>query len=416
MATLAASPTTDDLAKRYLQVRKFTEYLCEPLATEDYVAQSMADVSPTKWHIAHVTWFFETFVLARRNGFEPHNPHFQYLFNSYYNAVGEQYARADRGVLTRPTVAAVVAWRQLVDIQMQDMLARGVDPATAKLIELGLNHEQQHQELLLMDIKHVFSCNPMFPSYRRPALSLADAAPAMAWTGFDGGDVTIGAIERGFAFDNERPRHRCALPSFELANRLVTNAEYQAFIDDGGYQQPALWLADGWATTNDRQWRAPQYWVNRDDEWHEFTLYGLQPLDPNRPVCHLSYYEADAFATWSGARLPTEVEWEHASATRSAEGELLNRNTTLHPGVAGAGELSQLLGDCWEWTRSPYQPYPGYQAPKGAVGEYNGKFMVNQMVMRGGACVTPDDHIRSTYRNFFYPHMRWQFGGVRLAR
>jgi len=320
-------------------------------------------------------------------------------------------------VLTRPTVAEIFDWRQGVDQAILDLLRQGVTQEQAQLIELGLNHEQQHQELLLMDIKHVFSRNPLLPAYRKPALSRADTVADLLWTAFADQEILVGASQQGFAFDNERPRHPQRLVGFQLANRLVTNGEFLQFVVAGGYQEPALWLADGWNEVCKQGWKAPLYWQKRADEWFEFTLYGLQPLDLNRPVCHVGFYEADAYATWIGARLPTEAEWEHAcDAKAGKEGHLLATNTTLHPTSTNQAGLTQLLGDCWEWTQSAYHPYPGYQAPAGAVGEYNGKFMVNQMVMRGGACVTPADHIRPTYRNFFYPHMRWQFGGIRLAK
>lgn len=406
----------DRLFEQYNAIRGFTEQLCAPLSTEDYVVQSMPDVSPTKWHIAHVSWFFETFVLKTDSSYQPFHPQYEVLFNSYYNAVGEQYPRARRGVLSRPTVAEVMAYRHHVDRAMRQRLESGVDKVTADIIELGLNHEQQHQELLLMDIKHVFSQNPLYPAYRRPTLSRADPVPGLGWKDYVEGQVEIGHHGPEFAFDNESPRHKTMLGAWQLADRLVTNGEYLAFINDGGYQRPELWLADGWQRRQAEDWQAPLYWVQQGNQWYEFTLYGLQALDVHRPVCHVSFYEADAYASSVQARLPTEVEWEVAAASRPCAGHLLGQNTTIHPQAPSAQDDDQLFGDCWEWTRSAYQPYPGFQPPPGAVGEYNGKFMVNQMVMRGGACVTPADHIRFSYRNFFYPHMRWQFGGIRLAR
>ncbi len=421
MDRAAVKPLTKPLAgvelvNQYREIRGFTEWLCAPLAVEDYVAQSMPDVSPTKWHIAHVTWFFETFVLKNRSGYASPHPQYEYLFNSYYNAVGQQYPRPQRSLLTRPTVQQIVDWRRSVDAAMVALIESEPDPDTLRLIELGLRHEQQHQELLLMDIKHVFSHNPLLPAYRRPALSRSDQAADLRWESLSGGLKPFGHQGEGFAFDNETPTHTACLDDYQLANRLVTNGEYLAFIEDGGYQQAALWLADGWHEVIQQAWRAPLYWVERDSEWFEFTLYGLQPIDLQRPVCHVSFYEADAFASWSGARLPTEYEWEHVATNQALRGHLLDRHSGVHPAAAVGDGWQQLLGDCWEWTRSAYQPYPGFKPPAGAVGEYNGKFMINQLVLRGGACVTPTDHIRTTYRNFYYPHQRWMFSGIRLAK
>ncbi|MDX1569621.1 MAG: ergothioneine biosynthesis protein EgtB [Xanthomonadales bacterium] len=416
MSLPATELAGDLIAARYRAVRAATEQLCEPLTIEDQVVQSMPDVSPTKWHLAHVTWFFETFVLGRLPGYEPFHPEYDYLFNSYYNAVGKQYPRPRRGLVTRPTLAEVLAFRRSVDAALVDALERDeIDPSGRKLIELGLNHEQQHQELMLMDIKHVLFQSPLFPAYHQPPAHEGTPPGTLAWTTFHGGEYAFGATGESFVYDNETPRHKRRIEDFELANRLVTNGEYLEFMADGGYEKPLLWLSDGWAQIQEAGWRAPLYWVERDGEWHEFTLGGLQPVDTEAPVVHVSLYEADAFASWAGQRLPTEFEWEHAAGSQPVTGRFRGAGL-LHPAPSAGSELDQLFGDAWEWTRSAYEPYPGFKAADGAVGEYNGKFMCNQMVMRGGCCATPDDHVRSTYRNFFYPHMRWQFGGIRLAR
>ena len=418
MSLPASRLAGDVLADRYRQVRAATEALCEPLTIEDQVVQSMPDVSPTKWHLAHVTWFFETFVLGRLPGYEPFHPEYEYLFNSYYNAVGRQYPRPKRGLVTRPTLAEVMAFRQSVDAALLDALERGeIDEGGRELIELGLNHEQQHQELLLMDIKHVLFQSPLYPAYRDPLSGRATDANAdeLTWSSFDGGRFQFGASGDEFAYDNETPAHPRLVDEFEIADRLVTNGEYLEFMQDGGYEQPLLWLSDGWARVGENAWRAPLYWVQRDGEWYEFSLTGLHPLRLDGPVVHVSLYEADAFASWAGYRLPTEFEWELAALRAPQTGRFVGAGF-LHPQPSDGSALSQFFGDAWEWTRSAYEPYPGFTAAEGAVGEYNGKFMCNQLVMRGGCCATPDGHVRATYRNFFYPHMRWQFGGIRLAR
>ncbi len=408
------------LAAAYRTVREATERLCEPLSREDYVVQSMPDVSPTKWHLAHVSWFFETFVLKpHATGYRPARPEFEYLFNSYYNAVGEQYPRPRRGLLTRPTVDEVYEYRAAVDAAMLALLEED-DHDLATLVELGLNHEQQHQELILMDIKHVLSCNPLHPAYRPAPEARSLAAPGLEWIERDESVRWIGHQGDGFAYDNESPRHRVLVPAFRIASRPVTNGEFLEFIRDGGYRTPTLWLADGWSTVEREEWQAPLYWIRRDGAWHEFTLGGLRALDPAAPVCHVSYFEADAYATWAGARLPTEAEWETVAREQPVEGNFLEQDA-LGPRAApadagGAAAPVQLFGDVWEWTRSPYQPYPGYRANPGALGEYNGKFMCNQQVLRGGSFASPASHLRATYRNFFYPHCRWQFAGLRLAR
>ncbi|MCY4272852.1 MAG: ergothioneine biosynthesis protein EgtB [bacterium] len=412
-----------DLFAGYQAVRSYTEALADSLSDEDQCIQSMPDVSPTKWHRAHVTWFFETFLLKTRlEGYREHHPAFGFLFNSYYEAVGERHPRPERGNLSRPSCEEVAAYRACVDQAMEKLLARPCDDATAALVALGLHHEQQHQELMLMDIKHVLSTNrALWPAYHdrpeEPAAVVENGRLADQWTGFSGGEVWVGHHGKGFAFDNEHPRHRAILVPYRLANRLVTCGQWLEFMADGGYDTPTLWLSDGWHRRQEHGWEAPSYWdFHPEDGWRVFTLHGLQPLSADEPVCHLSYYEADAFARWAGARLPTEAEWEHAAAEHEPGGNLGDRGR-WHPAPAPpGGGVSQLYGDVWEWTASPYGPYPGFRPAPGAVGEYNGKFMVNQFVLRGGACVTPPGHVRATYRNFFHPHTRWHFSGVRLAR
>ena len=410
------------LARRYVEVRGLSETLASPLSPEDQQVQSMPDVSPTKWHLAHVTWFFETFLLSPHlPGYEPFDPAFGYLFNSYYEGVGARHPRPDRGLLSRPPVSEVIAYRAHVDGAMGrlfETLSEDAWAEPAELIELGLNHEQQHQELLLMDIKHVLSRNPLRPAYRPRNAREAAAAPEMGWVEQEGGLGWLGDEGTGFAFDNERPRHRVVLEDFRLADRAVTNGEYRAFVEDGGYQDPLLWLADGWATVQAEGWEAPLYWRETDGERSEFTLAGEVPLDHDAPVCHVSHYEAAAYATWAGKRLPTEAEWEAAAPGVDEENANLLAADRLHPAAAngnGRSATRQMIGDVWEWTASPYVAYPGFRTSPGAVGEYNGKFMSNQMVLRGGCCATPPGHIRATYRNFFYPHQRWPFTGIRLA-
>jgi ergothioneine biosynthesis protein EgtB len=410
------------LRDRYARVRVASELISAPLAPEDMVVQSMADASPTRWHLAHTTWFFETFVLKEADPkHEPYHPMYEMLFNSYYNAIGPQFPRPRRGLLSRPTVEEVMAYRHWVDERMGALLACDVPCSESRLdtVELGLNHEQQHQELMLTDLKHVFLQNPLHPVYREIHAPPSVSAPKLRWISYEGGMVEIGhRPEEGFAFDNEGPRHRLFLPSFELASRLVTNAEYLAFMKDGGYEDPALWLSDAWGEMKLSPRRAPDAWIEQDGRWCEFTLRGLQPLDPNAPVCHVSYYEADAYSRWADARLPTEAEWEVAARGVPVEGNFLD-DDLLHPRPlvrAHPDQPSQMFGDVWEWTQSPYGAYPGFEAAAGAIGEYNGKFMCSQIVLRGGSCVTSRDHIRATYRNFFFPTARWQFTGIRLAR
>jgi ergothioneine biosynthesis protein EgtB len=393
----------------FFSIRRVSETIGQPLAIEDYVVQSMADVSPPKWHLAHTTWFFETFLLIPHlAGYEVFHPQYGYLFNSYYEAQGARHPRPQRGLLSRPTVAEVYQYRAYVDQAMADLLSR---PELEDLITLGLHHEQQHQELLLMDIKHILATNPLRPAYRTdllPAPSLK-SEPWQWWT-YPGGLYEMGHSGAGFAFDNETPRHRVYLQDFQLASRLTTNGEYLEFIDAGGYQNPEYWLSEGWQTLNAQSWQAPLYWEKIGADWAAMTLGGLKFLNPDEPVCHVSFYEADAYARFRGRRLPTEAEWEIAARAETVVGNF-SESGYLHP-VPGDG---QFYGDVWEWTQSGYAPYPGFRPLKGALGEYNGKFMCNQMVLRGGACVTPQSHIRSTYRNFFPPASRWQFSGIRLG-
>jgi ergothioneine biosynthesis protein EgtB len=427
MTTTHPSPTRDPraLLDRYAQVRSATESLAAPLSPEDQTVQSMPDVSPTKWHRAHVTWFFETFVLAENEPeFEPFQDTYWFLFNSYYETVGPRYARAERGVISRPGAHDVGVYRGNVDERMRDLLDRmdeGSLSKAADTIELGFHHEQQHQELLLMDIKHVLSLNPLMPAYAGTPSAAATPDP-LGWVDFEGGLVEIGHEGEGFSFDNELPRHQQFLTPYRLADRLVTNGEWLEFITDGGYRRHELWLSDGWARVNAEGWHAPFYWTEIDGRWFEHTLNGTWPVNPGLPVSHVSFYEAEAYASWAGKRLPSEAEWEHA-ATQTLAGapdELGNLadQTTFHPRAASpdpSGGLRQMYGDCWEWTSSAYHPYPGFHPPAGAIGEYNGKFMSNQMVLRGGCAFTPAGHARATYRNFFPHGSRWALSGVRLA-
>ncbi|MBI2244947.1 MAG: ergothioneine biosynthesis protein EgtB [Nocardioides sp.] len=418
------SVDVSDLLRRYDQVRTYTERLSAPLSPEDQTVQSMPDVSPTKWHRAHVTWFFETFVLAEHEpGFAPFQDEYWFLFNSYYEAVGPRYSRPMRGVISRPGAHDVGIYRSNVDDRIHELLDRLDDGAVAKLlptIELGFHHEQQHQELLLMDIKHVLSLNPLRPVYAGRPPVVVDPTP-LGWREYDGGLVELGHEGGGFCFDNELPRHQQYLPPFRMGDRLVTNGEWSDFIADGGYQRPELWLSDGWARVTAEAWGAPFYWSQVDGVWLEPTLPGTFPVDPALPVCHVSHYEADAYAAWAGKRLPTEAEWEHAATLEDAgpAGRPANLSDTesWHPRSAGppTGGLRQLFGDCWEWTSSAYLPYPGFRPAAGAIGEYNGKFMSGQMVLRGGCALTPPGHARATYRNFFPAGARWPVTGVRLA-
>jgi ergothioneine biosynthesis protein EgtB len=415
MPDLIATPELQtELASRYRRVRETTETLAAPLSPEDQTVQSMPDVSPTKWHRAHTSWFFEMFLLEPGLvGYQPFHPAYAYLFNSYYEGVGARYPRPRRGVVSRPGVGEVATYRTHVDRAMAQLLDEPITAEVTALVDLGVHHEQQHQELLLMDIKHVLSCNPLQPAYTTVKMDPPRPAPATAWIGHPGGLVEIGHGGAGFGFDNEFPRHAIHLEPFVLANRTVTCGEWIEFIADDGYRRPDLWLSDGWATAQNEGWGSPLYWFRVVDDWWLFTLGGPQLVDPAEPVCHISYYEADAFARWAGARLPTEAEWETVAASKAPIGNFLDRGA-FHPRPAPEGD--SLFGDVWQWTSSSYSPYPGFRPAPGAVGEYNGKFMVNQYVLRGGCCVTPPDHIRTTYRNFFPPSARWPFTGLRLAR
>jgi len=408
-------------AESYLAVRAASVELCAPLAVEDYVVQSMPDASPAKWHLGHTSWFFEEFVLARAvNGYRPYAEPFRYLFNSYYNTVGPMHCRAARGMLSRPTVAEVGAYRATIDERMTSLLAAGELPRELQdVLILGLEHERQHQELLLTDIKHLFSLNPLLPAYRERIRRPPTRSAPLRYLRFEGGIAGIGHGGPGFCFDNELPRHRALVTPFRLANRPVTNGEYLEFVRAGGYAEPLLWLSDGWALARREGWQRPLYWSRSLEE--EFSLTGMRELDPQAPLCHVSYYEADAFARWAGARLPTEFEWELAAGTEPVTGNFVE-GRAWHPQAAPAvassaapDTLLQMFGDVWQWTQSAYAPYPGYSPAPGALGEYNGKFMINQLVLRGGSCATPREHIRASYRNFFPPAARWQFSGVRLA-
>ena len=414
----------NSLRCRYQTIRDATLELTETFSAsaEDQQLQSMPDASPAKWHKAHTTWFFETFILSTRvPGYRPFNPEFRQLFNSYYKQLGSHPLRGSRGLMSRPSLDEVHAYRAWVDDAMLRYLdGDGPDENAAALIELGLNHEQQHQELILTDLKHALWSMPLRPdNVRRP--HTVSSAPPLEWISFDGGVHQIGQAGDGFSFDNEGPRHDALLQPFQLASRAVTNGEYLEFMRDRGYQKPELWLSDGWDTACAQAWNSPMYWErNHDDEpWMEFTFAGMQELDLAAPVCHVSFYEADAFARWSNARLPREEEWEIAAvqtfSSASANGTF-QEDRTFHPQPARGTGMQQLFGDVWEWTASAYLGYPGFKPAPGLVGEYNGKFMCNQFVLRGGSCATPASHIRATYRNFFPPHARWQFMGIRLAK
>lgn len=412
--TVSASIYTEDALARFMRIRRQTLALCAGLSGEDLQVQSMPDASPGKWHLAHTTWFFEQFVLGHDPAYRSPNPQWHYLFNSYYESVGPMHARPQRGLLSRPSLDEIRDYRARIDDAVGERLERGVDTALATRIELGLQHEQQHQELLLTDIKHALWCNPLKPAYRETAVAGARRTASMRFLPGRQGPVDIGHEGDGFAYDNETPRHTTWLSAHALANRLVTNDEYLAFIRDGGYQDAALWLSDGWAKVQREGWQRPLYW--QEDLTSEFTLAGVRALDPHAPVCHVSYFEADAFARWAGARLPTEAEWEDAAARLPANGNF-QESQRFHPCAVPAGDgLLQMYGDVWEWTASPYVSYPGFKPLPGALGEYNGKFMNGQWVLRGGSCATPHDHIRASYRNFFPPHARWQFAGIRLGQ
>jgi ergothioneine biosynthesis protein EgtB len=420
-AVLSIRPTSQPsgLGRFYAWVRQASESLSETLSDADATVQSMPDASPAKWHLAHTTWFFETMMLKPHlPGYRVFDNAFNFLFNSYYETIGDRHPRPKRGMLTRPSLESILSYRAHVDAGVQRLLQRAPSTSVVELLELGCNHEQQHQELLLTDILHLFSQNPLRPAYRKPEASMGKAAipgPAQ-YKQFVGGVVEIGHNDDGFGFDCEGPCHRVFLEPFQLANRLVTNAEWVEFISDRGYSDARLWLSDGWAKARTEGWSAPLYWEKRDGEFWTMTLHGAQKVDLAAPVAHVSYFEADAFANWAGRRLPTEAEWEHAAQPLSQGGNFADSgHLQPKPLSSTSDELQQMFGDVWEWTRSPYSPYPRFRAAEGAVGEYNGKFMCGQFVLRGGSCATPPGHIRPSYRNFFPPDARWQFSGLRLA-
>ncbi|MGA9039835.1 MAG: ergothioneine biosynthesis protein EgtB [Terriglobales bacterium] len=407
------------LRERFSKVRNLSMRLTEPFSAEDQMLQSMPDASPVKWHLAHTTWFFETFILAKHSqNYVPYDPRYTYLFNSYYKKLGGHPLRGSRGLMSRPSLEEVHAYRSHVDAALVKVFDE-LSEETLSLIELGLNHEQQHQELIVMDIKHALWSSPL----RWEAISEQSglqSRPRLSWIDIEGGIHIIGHEGEGFAFDNESPRHEVLLRPFQIASRAVTNGEYLEFMSDNGYGRPELWLSDGWDQVCAHAWNSPLYWEQNDEgSWRQFTAGGTQTgtreLDPAEPVCHVSFYEADAYARWSGARLPLEEEWEIAAMRTPAKGTFLEDNV-FHPQPATGTGFQQAFGDVWEWTASPYIGYPGFQTAPGALGEYNGKFMCNQFVLRGGSCATPDSHIRATYRNFFPPHTRWQFSGLRLAK
>jgi ergothioneine biosynthesis protein EgtB len=420
----AGSTRAESLLARFHEIRNFTNALCANLEPEDFVVQSMPDVSPTKWHLAHTTWFFETFILKKFvSGYHADIPEYAYLFNSYYNAAGDMHRRDLRGLISRPTVREAQRYRSSVDAHMDNLLSdadENLIDEIEPLLVLGIHHEQQHQELLITDIKHVFAQNPLYPVFRERKIDIASPKrPPMHFVDFSEATVQIGHGGDGFAYDNEGPRHRALVSAFSLASRPVINGEYLQFIEDDGYARAEFWLSLGWMTVNEQRWQAPLYWVKRDGAWWNFTLSGFRTVDESEPVTHVSYFEADAYANWAAARLPTEFEWERAASDCPIEG-IFVENEMFHPQSAAtsvqARELHQMFGNVWEWTRSAYSPYPGYRAAPGALGEYNGKFMCNQYVLRGGSCATSRTHIRRTYRNFFQPEKRWQFTGIRLAR
>ena len=414
-------PLSDSaLREAYRGIRAQSAHLSSFLSPEDHGVQSMPDASPTKWHLAHTTWFFETVVLApHAPGYRLFDAAYPVLFNSYYESLGPRHPRPQRGVLTRPSLSEVRAYRAHVDEAMERLLglpAHDTRERIARLVMLGLHHEQQHQELVLTDIKHAFSLNPTLPAFAPAKARAHEHAPPLGWREEEGGLVAIGHDGADFAFDNEEPRHQVMLRPYRLASRPVTCGEYRTFIEDGGYEEPTLWLSEGWAMVQREGWQAPLYWTKDESAWRIFTLSGMRALDPDEPVAHVSFFEAAAYAQWAGKRLPTEFEWEHAAREQPVGGNFLHTDV-LHPRAAtgGADRYAQLFGDVWEWTRSSYDPYPGFRPFDGSLAEYNGKFMVGQMVLRGGSCATPAGHIRPSYRNFFPPAARWQFSGIRLA-
>jgi len=417
LATIAPvnkqSANSEQLLEKFAAVRRQTEALAAPLSAEDQLVQSMPEASPTKWHLAHTTWFYETFILAPHvRGYERKHPEFEYLFNSYYKQLHGHPLRSRRGLISRPDLQEVLAYRSQVDSAMGSFLPHA--PAhLLELVELGLNHEQQHQELIVTDIKHALWSSPLQPAYKEREWKTNPSAQSLEWKSWDEGVYEIGhAGGSGFAFDNEEPRHKVYLQGFQLASRCVTNREYLEFMNDGGYQHAVLWLSDGWDQLTANAWNAPLYWEQREGEWWNYTLSGWQRVEADEPVCHVSYYEADAYAQWAGARLATEAEWETAASSEPVRGNFLESGR-FHPAASNG---SQMFGDVWEWTSSAYSAYPGYRRAKGVLGEYNGKFMVNQLILRGGSCATPESHIRPSYRNFFPALSRWQFSGIRLAK
>lgn len=415
---MTSTPTLDPqaLLAHYQNVRGLTELLIKPLSAEDMLVQAIPHASPTKWHLAHTTWFFETFLLAMSDDYSPFDPLFGYLFNSYYNAIGDRIARNQRSILSRPSAEQVQSYRRNIDQRMHRLLNGLLDPERASRTLLGLHHEQQHQELILTDIKIALGSNPLRPAYLQPSSRLPPVSSSLRWVDFPEGLYLIGHSGQDFAFDNESPRHQVFLRPFQLASRLTTCGEFLAFMQDGGYERPELWLSDGWDTCRAQGWKAPLYWEKQKSTWYCYTLTGLRPLEQDEPICHVSYYEADAFARWSQARLPTEAEWEVAAATLPLTGSFLEAHH-WHPCTQESDQpLSGMFGEVWQWTASPYLGYPGYRVHPGALGEYNGKFMCNQFVLRGGSCLTPRSHFRISYRNFFPPDARWQFTGLRLAR
>lgn len=422
VTSAAPTPHHENIAAQFAGVRRQSLALCEPLTPEDMMVQSIAEASPAKWHLAHTTWFFETFILREFSpGYTPFHPDFLWLFNSYYNGVSAQPEKQLRATFSRPSLAEILDYRRHVESAMESLLAEGLPSEAETRLILGLHHEQQHQELLLTDAKHAFFTNPLQPAYRPGSIASPVLAQPLQWHEFPGGIHEIGHTGDGFCFDNELPRHKVYLEPFRLGSRPVTCAEYLEFMEDGGYHRSELWLSDGWTTVNTRHWNAPLYWSQNDvGEWMVFTLCGPVPLTDmlSTPVCHISLYESDAYARWRGMRLPTEFEWESAASAAPNTGNLVESGR-LHPGEASTQPSRhplQLYGDVWEWTGSPYLGYPGFRPAPGAIGEYNGKFMSGQMVLRGGSCVTPASHIRATYRNFFHPATRWQFSGLRLAQ
>ena len=434
-----ADSMVSTVTNSFLSVRTLTEKLCQPLEIEDYNLQAMAETSPVKWHLAHTTWFFETFILKPFEAqFKPFQPQYEYLFNSYYNAIGEQFSRPDRHLLSRPTVKEVLQYRKLITDRVVELLSdasqkSNVATKILELVTLGIHHEQQHQELLLTDLKYNLYQNPLLPAYlpQRQSQQSSQLSPVI-WLKYEGGVTDIGQqgaeafshdsfYYNSFYYDNESPQHKHYIEPFELSHRLITNGEFLDFIESGGYDSPEFWLSDGWTKKCEENWGAPLYWFKKDGAWYHYTLRGVLPLDLNQAVTHVSYYEADAFASWAGARLPTEQEWESVARHVPVDGNFLGSGhyrplSARSISATNESDIQQIFGDVWEWASSAYSPYPGYSPLKGAVGEYNGKFMANQFVLRGGSCVTSQNHIRATYRNFFYPEARWQFSGFRLAR